>query len=748
MADRILKEKRYPGKPGPYCGHCPYKDAKMIENGRGGPIGGTMIVSQGPSEADEKANRWLGGLSGVRLKKQIGKAGMLLEDCWLDAVCRCVVPRSRAPTKTAMRCCRPLLEQAMASCQPHTVITLGAPAFEAFYSGGKIAVYHGQKIKAENYTLIPMYQPNAYDDNPDLLRVIAMDYAGLKARPYLQTADGTYTLATKAGWPSLHNDRFSVDTETTGLDLRSDLLGASFSDSPGMGVYIESKLLRHIDHVPDHATMHHAKFDLGILDSNGIVRIDDWEDVDDTLLLAYCMNRKPLGLKALVAQELHIEMIKFADVAEDETLEGVDLEEVKEYAGGDADMTLRLWEHLWKTAGMRERRLYETIEKPLPRIMAKSQLAGVHVNVPYFEKMSIELDKWLKDQLVAMRKLEGCRGLELEVLTSPTQLSKFLSVLLHRHVANTEKFALEKLEHLHPLMPLLLDFRSKYKLKTAFVDSILTLQRGGLVFPDFNQTGTGTGRWSCSKPNMQQLPKRTDKTIREGFIAPPGFQVASLDNSQIDLRSLAYLSQDEELNRIFKDDLDVHDETAADLLEAGDDAEMARRIAKTANFLVVFGGGYEALAMKTKTPVEKAHAFMDKYWAKHEGVRIWIDDTHRQLQDTGYVETAYGRRRYIPKVYTGERGAALREGQNMPVQGTSGDVLKLQLAAVAPLCIPFSQVHDELDFYVPEGKAGVEMARELKRLMEGVECPFPLKVEAAIGPNLGKMEKLDKKPKR
>jgi len=562
-----------------------------------------------------------------------------------------------------------------------------------------------------------MYKPDAYDDNPDLLRVIAMDYAGLKARPYLQRAEGDYTLATKAGWPSMSNDRFAVDTETTGLDLKSELLGASFSDSPGAGVYIEGRLLRHMDHVPDHATMHHAKFDLGILDSNGIVRVDDWNDVDDTMLLAYCMNRKPLGLKSLAAQELHVEMTKFADVAEDETLEGVDLEEVKEYAGADADMTLRLWGHLWKQAVMRERRLYETIEKPLPRIMAKAQLAGVHVNVPYFEKMSADLEKWLKDQLTTMRKLEGCRGLELEVLTSPSQLAKFLTALLKRHVANTERFALEKLERLHPVMPLLLDFRSKYKLKTAFVDSILALQRDGLVFPDFNQTGTGTGRWSCSKPNMQQLPKRTDKTIREGFIAPPGFQVASLDNSQIDLRSLAYLSQDEELNRIFKEDLDVHDETAA-------------------------------LAAKTKTPVDKAHAFMDAYWAKHEGVRLWIDQTHRGLQDTGYVETAYGRRRYIPKVYTGERGAALREGQNMPVQGTSGDVLKLQLAAVAPVCVPFSQVHDELDFYVPEGKRGVEMTKELKRLMEAVECPFPLKVDAAMGPNLGHMEKLEKKVKR
>jgi DNA polymerase-1 len=699
-----------------------------------------MLVGSGPGEPDVKNGTRFSGFTGKRLMRQLGKAGILLEHCWIDDVVQCHVPATRKPTKTAIRCCRPMLERAMAACQPHTIITLGTSALEAFYPGGKIAVYHGQKIQADGYVLVPMYQPNAYDDNPDLLRVIAQDYAGLKTRPTLKTADGTYSLARKAGWPTISNDRFSIDTETTGLDLRSELLGMSYSDNPGTGQYVEARLLRHVDRVPDHAVMHNAKFDLGILDSNGVVPIHGWNDVDDTMLLAYCMNRKPLGLKSLAAQELHIEMTKFKDIAEDESLEGVDPSVVKDYAAADADMTLTLWEHLSKTATARERRLYETVEKPLPRIMAQSLLNGVHVNVPYFEKMSVDLGAWLDLQLDAMRKLDGCHGLELEVLTSPTQLAKFLSTLLKRHVPNTEKFALEKLERLHPMMPLLIEFRSKYKLKTAFVDSILKLQRDGLVFPDFNQVGTSTGRWSCSGPNMQQLPKRNDKTIREGFVAPPGMVVASLDNSQIDLRSLAYLSQDAELCRIFAEGRDAHSETA-ELLK-GESTELARRVAKTANFLTVFGGGEAALASKAKISIELAHSFLEAHRQKHPGIYEWVEQTHRSLQDTGYVETAYGRRRYIPKVYTRERGAALREGQNMPVQGTSGDALKLQLAAVADVCVPFSQVHDELDFYVPRGRAGLEMVRELKARMEGIECPFALKVEAAVGPNLGHMEKV------
>jgi DNA polymerase-1 len=512
----------------------------------------------------------------------------------------------------------------------------------------------------------------------------------------------------------------------------------SFSDMPGTATYTAANRLTHQDKVDGHAVMHNAKFDLTVLEYNGVVDVDAWEDVDDSMLLAYCMSKKPIGLKPLVAQELNVEMIKFKDVAdEDDSLEKLSPEEVTEYACGDTDYTLQLWSHLWKNASLRERKLYTTIEKPLPRTMAKARLKGVLVDVPYFERLSAELGVKADLKFKAMKML--CPTLELETLTSPTQLAKFLSALLRKHIPATDKFALEKLKAVHPVMPLILEFRSLYKLKTAFVDSLLILQRGGLVYPDFNQTGTGTGRWSCSKPNLQQLPKRTDKTVRQGFVAPEGFTVCSIDNSQIDLRSLAYLSQDAELLKVFREHRDAHEE-AAKLLK-GETGDTARRVAKTANFLTVFGGGEDALAMKADVPLQVAHDFLEAHRQKHPGIYEWVDDTHKSLVETGCVETAYGRRRYIPKVYTHERGAALREGQNMPVQGTSGDVLKLQLAAAAKICLPFSQVHDELDFYLPK-KGAMEMARELVRAMEGVECPFELKVEAAMGPNLGEMKEV------
>lgn len=733
MADKALKEKRVEGKPGPYCGSCPYRDQPLVDGG--GKPGRWMLVGQGPGAPDVKAKRLFTGVSGYRLKKQLSFAGIIYEDCWVEGVVRCEVPKTRKPTKTAMRCCRPLLEESIRECKPHTVITLGASAFEAFYPGGKLGDYHGSKIKGDSYTLVPMFMPNAQDDNPDLIRTIYRDYDGLQKRKFLEPASGTYVMADK--WPKIVNDRFGYDSETTGLDLRSRLLGVSISQQAGEGCYIPADKVPRGIKVNDTAVMWNAKYDLGIAESNGVCKIDDWADVDDAMCLAYCMNRKPLGLKANAIQELQVEMTKFKDVAEGDSLEGVEDEDVMEYAGADAEMPLRLWDHLWRLATPDERNLYTQIEKPLPRILAKMQLAGVLVDVAYFERLSVEMDKELASAAAAFKRKYG---LEPETLTSPTRLAAWLSSALKRRISATGRFDLEKLEGIHPVIKDLLEWRPRYKLKTSFVDSILRLQKNGLLFPQFNQTGTGTGRMSASGPNLQQLPKRTDKTVRKGFVAPAGFLVASLDNSQIDLRSLAFLSQDEELNRIFSEDLDVHNETAMRL--KGELTEAARRLAKTANFLVVFGGGSEALAKKTEVEDSIAAAFLDDYWELHTGVKAWVGKTHKFLYDNGYVETAYKRRRYIPAVYTDLKKSAERMGQNMPVQGTSADILKLQMAAVAKTCLPWAQVHDELLFYVEE-RGWKERVRELKRLMESVDAPFGLKVEAAIGPSLGEVKKVE-----
>jgi DNA polymerase-1 len=710
-----MKEKRCEGKPGPYCGHCLYKDAPFVP-GSGPEKASTMVLGESPQLGDTRKGRSFTGMPGKRLQKQMGWAKLFLSGCWTSHVVKCYVApgkggKKRTITAKAIRCCRPLLEDEMAQLKPERVVTLGAKAFSAFYDG-ELKNYHGARIQTEDYELVPMFKPDAFEEQPNLLRTIRSDWVGLQGRRPLEPVVGRYRLGAFETPPS---DRYGVDTETTGLDLRSALLGMSVALETGDAVYTLAHECPQDRHWPGHAVMHNAKFDLGILESNGVSSIGSgWEDVDDTLLLAYVMNREPLGLKPLSIQELGLEQVRFKDVAEGKTLVGVDPERVAQYACGDADLTLRLWDHLWARASARERWLYESIEKPLPPLFARMQLDGVLVDVDYFEGLGVELEKKLKKLVSQLRSLDGCRAFTPEVLSSPTQLGRALSELLRWRVVKTDKFALEKLRSRYPAaIDLISEWKESHKLKTAFVDSLLRLHRGGLVFPNFNQAKTSTGRMTCEGPNLQQLPKKT-KTVREGFPAPEGYLVATIDNSQIDLRSLAYLSQDE------------------------------RRIAKTANFLVVFGGGAGALAMKTGADEEVAYNFMDAYWDRHPGVKSWVDETHQKLSRDGFVETVYGRRRYIPKVYTQERGAAFREAQNMPVQGTSADILKLQTLAVSKTdvgALPFGQIHDEIDFYVPEG-GWKDRVRELVRAMESVDCPFDLRVEASIGPNLGDQEKV------
>ncbi len=726
MAERVLKEKRVKGKPGPYCGQCPYKDQPMLPNTTE-VSSSIMLVGEGTRYS---------GLSGRRLERQLSRAGIRMSEVGKTNVVRCQVPKTRKPTKTAMRCCRPLLEETLAACGPQVVMTLGAEAFSAFYPGN-LRDYHGARIRGEGYELIPMYKPDAFDDNPDLLRTINNDYKGLRTRKVLEPIDGEYRVG-KAR-PRMGNDRYSVDTETDGLPLTSNLLGVSQTDTPGQATYTPARHYPKGVKFPDHVVMHNAKYDLGILQSNGVANVEDFEDVDDTMLLAYCMGRKPLGLKTLAVQEMGLEMKKFVDVSDDgKTLVGVPDAEVADYSGADADATLRLWNHLWPRACARERNLYEKIDKPLPPILARMQLEGVLVDVKYFTGLGNQMGKALADM---ERGLLSNFGLEADTLRSPAALSRWLAATLKHSIESTDHETLKALKKEHPVVEQIDAWRVLFKLKTSFVDSLLNLQKKGMIFPQFGQCGTRIGRFNSSDPNLQQTPKRMDKTIRKGFPARPGTVVCAIDNSQLDLRSLAWTSQDSKLMRIFPPyNADAHDEAAMEMFNKIDPDR--RWLAKMCNFIVTYGGGPGALSRKTDLPEEQTTKFLNLYWDTHPELRGWVERVHRQAYDQGYLDDMYGRRCFFPALYTGDRHRGERQAQNFPPSGTSADVMKLQLAAASRMALPFATVHDELDFYLPE-KEWRDMVPELVRAMQTVDCPFPLKCEASVGPTLGTMRKLD-----
>jgi len=741
MADRVLKEKTHPGKPGPYCGKCAYRDEAIVRGS--GPVGGIMVFGEGPGLTDAKSGRCFSGLTGQRLTRQLSRAKIDIAGCWLDNVVQCHVPKSRKPTKTAMRCCRPLLEEAMDKCQPHTVITLGASAFEAFYPGGKISEYHGAKIRGDGYVLYPMFKPDAQDDNPDYLLVIARDYAAMPDRAMLEPIQGDYRLSKR--WFNPANDRLAIDTETTGLPLDSELKGISFCDTPGEARYVPARYAKRGTSFRDNVVMQNAKYDMGILHSNGVADVDSWASVDDTMLLAYVMEKKPLGLKTLAVQELGLEMTHFRDIAEGDSLEGVSDEDTVDYACADADATLRLWNKLWRAATARERRLYDTMEKPLPRILAKMELDGVRIDVPYLHGLGAEIDEELGQIEL---HLEHEFSLDPLSLGKPKKMQEFIygtlglpiSALTDPDNPSTSRRILERIRSEHAAVDLVLRHRELATLKNNFVTGMLDKERGGLVHPKFNQTRVKTGRLSSSDPNFQGLPSRRTSAFRRAVVAPEGYVVAAFDNSQIDLRSLAYISGCPVLNGVFDSDGDIHAETS--MLIYGDVEGTHRFEAKAANFMPVYGGTYIGLARRTGLPEATAQEFLDKWYAKYYGVTAWLGRLGTQACKDGWVETIYGRRLHIPELFTRSRTHALRIAQNMPIQGTSADVMKLQMIAVAEAAMPFVQIHDELAFYLRDDSGLMDKLREVKALMEGVDCPFRLVVDCKVGPNLGDVEKV------
>lgn len=726
-------------KPGALCAKCPLRSSPYV-GGRGGGEGCVMIVGDGPGKTDAKSGKAYSGQNGKRLEKLLRNARIDPSLCRYTNVVRCHVAKTRKAPKKAIACCRPLLDSELGEFKPKLVITLGEVAFSGFYPG-KLKSYHGVKIEGESYMLVPMYKLDAFDHTPDILAALDRDFRGLKKRPKMLRLSGSYSVVKSH---SVSSKVCSLDTETTGISLRSKMLGLSVCENPGEAVYLcgENAVAFARSNGIETVVMQNAKYDLGILETNG-VSMSLFPDADDTMLLAYVMERRPLGLKDLALQELNLEMTRFEDVARGKTLEGVPVEEVAKYCCSDADGTLRLWERLWKEASARERNLYCKFEKPLAPILSAMELRGISVDVGYLEELGASVDAEM-DSIAA--ELKSGYGLERESLTSPKQMQEYIyrklklpiSALTDPDSPSTGRRILERIRHEHPAVNLILRYRELSTLKNTFVTGIIDRSEGGLIYPEFNQAVVVTGRLSSSNPNFQGIPSRRTSEFRKAIVAPPGYVVAAFDNNQIDLRALAYISKCPVMAEVFaREDGDMHAETS--MIIYGDVEGTHRFEAKAANFMPVYGGTYVGLARRTGLSEDAARKFLDDWYGHYYGVTRWLEFLRKQALSDGYVETIYGRRRHIPGLFTGKRSHALRQAQNTPIQGTSADVLKLQMIAVAKVAMPFAQIHDELDFYLPVKGLGERIA-EIKAAMEGVDCPFGLKVKVKVGSNLGEMK--------
>jgi len=401
------------------------------------------------------------------------------------------------------------------------------------------------------------------------------------------------------------------------------------------------------------------------------------------------------------------------------------------------------------------------IEMPLVEILAAMEQVGVPVDRQWLDHLSEEMGQKIDQVAQRIYELAG----EEFLISSTQQLQRILFEKLKLPTGKKTKTGfstsadlLESLATEHEIAARVLEYRELTKLKSTYADALPRLihPETGRIHTSLNQTVAATGRLSSSEPNLQNIPIRSEagRQIRKAFIAPPGQVLLSCDYSQIELRVLAHITKDPALTEAFAANEDIHAATATRLFNVSLEEvtpEMRRR-AKTANFAIIYGQTGFGLANSLGISREEAQEFIRTYFAQFPGVRTYIEQTIAAAREQGWVQTLLGRRRYLPEIHSGNRNvreAAERAAINMPIQGTSADIMKLAMIDVyrylrrsgAP-CTLLLQVHDELVFGIQE-TALLEIGREIVHLMENAyKLDVPIRVDAKLGPNWAEMQPL------
>jgi len=570
---------------------------------------------------------------------------------------------------------------------------------------------------------------------------------------------------------------FTIDLETTGRQaMYAGLVGLSFSSRPGKAYYVpvghrlgaQLPLNQVVDRLkpliedPNIAKVaHNGKYDMMVLSQYGI----ELQNLSfDTMIAAYLLGEKALGLKPLAFSKLGVEMTPLTDLigtgAKQVSMDYVDISMASKYACADADITGRLARSL--EAELREQglwALFADLEMPLLPVLLRMERNGVALDVEALGAMSQSLGERMTALEAEIYNLVGHKF----NINSTQQLGAVLFEELRlpggrrtKSGYSTDASALEGLRGMHPVIEPLLEYRQLSKLKSTYLDALPALinPKTGRVHTSFNQTGTATGRLSSSDPNLQNIPIRGElgKQVRKAFIASDGRLLLSADYSQIDLRVMAHLSQDPQLLAAFHRDEDIHTATAAEVfgVPASEVTPDMRRVAKTVNFGVIYGISDYGLEQATELSREEASRFINAYFEKHKGVREYVESTKRQARERGYVETILGRRRYIPDINSSNaqvRAAAERMAINMPVQGTSADIIKLAMIKLQRemdrkglRAMMILQVHDELLFEVPKEELEEMKSLAIDIMPHALVLSVPLKVETKVGRNWGEME--------
>lgn len=572
---------------------------------------------------------------------------------------------------------------------------------------------------------------------------------------------------------------YAVDLETTSLNyMDAEIVGIAITDHVGAAAYIPvahryigvpeqldrdtvlNTLRPLLEDTRPCKVGQHIKYDMNVLGNYGItLKGIAFDTMLESYILDSAANRHDMD--TLAEKYLDYRTIHYEDVTgkgkDQISFEAVEIEQATAYSGEDADITLRLHETLWPRIAAQDSliSILKEMEIPLIPVLSAMERRGVLIDA---EKLRAHSGELAKRMLSLEEQAYSIAGNAFN-LASPKQIQDILYAKLGLPVLektptgqpSTAESVLQELALDYPLPKVLLEYRSLSKLKSTYTDK-LPLQinaRTGRVHTSYHQAVAATGRLSSSDPNLQNIPIRTEegRRIRQAFIAPKGFRMVAADYSQIELRIMAHLSDDDGLLNTFRSGGDVHRATAAEIFGVPLDAVTTdqRRSAKAINFGLIYGMSSFGLARQLGIPRNDAQAYIDRYFQRYPGVKLFMERTRVSARERGFVETVFGRRLYTPDINARnnqQRQAAERAAINAPMQGTAADIIKRAMIAAhnrlqhthypANMIL---QVHDELVFEVKEQHLEEACHLIVETMTAAASLKVPLEVDIGVGPN-------------
>ena len=572
---------------------------------------------------------------------------------------------------------------------------------------------------------------------------------------------------------------FAFDTETTSLNyMDAQLVGISLCIEAGIAVYVpcghdyvgapeqisRPDLIAAIKPLLEDSKQvicgQNLKYDINVLANYGIT----WQaQIIDSMVQSYVLNSTASrhNMDALAQHYLFYQTVKYVDIAgkgvKQLTFNQIDIEQAGPYAAEDADITLRLAQYFSECLALEPAlaAVYDTIERPLVTVLSRMERIGALVDAKVLGEQSQVIGKRLIQLEREAYELAG----EVFNLSSTQQLGAILYEKLGIPVTkktpkgkpSTAEAVLQELAQDYELPKLLLEYRSLSKLKSTYTDKLpLEINPAtGRIHTSYHQAVAATGRLSSSDPNLQNIPIRSSegRQIRQAFVVPKGQVMVAADYSQIELRIMAHLSQDEGLLNAFAAGQDVHKATAAEVFGVTVDQVSSdqRRSAKAINFGLIYGMSAFGLAKQLGISRAQSQDYIGRYFTRYPGVQEYMDETKAKAARQGYVETLYGRRLYLPDINASNgiaRQASERTAINAPMQGTAADIIKRAMIKVDEWLASSGlnarmtmQVHDELIFEVDAAQVDALVAG-VKSAMEGAaDLLVPLIVDVGVGDN-------------